>query len=296
MNLKFLTASACLLITTALTGCSQLSSSVNPAPSESATPDAVVASPFPAASPAPVVSSPAAIAAAPPVASSASPVARPNPVPGSISPGEYCYQVKTQTQEGTARLTVDHWNGVSGQSRVAINNPEAGYFSSFTQSLSGVIWGDQLQLKVVTRIEEDIQQTEERWAMTPSRIDTGRLAYSRMDCSAVSAAPVPPPTVTASPSGRVEFAPGTDSAIIRSAVVRGTATDYQLRAAAGQTMTIRITSLEDNAVFDLIAPGSRILQQGATTWSGQLPADGDYDIVVSGTRGNATFELTVQIQ
>ncbi len=61
-------------------------------------------------------------------------------------------------------------------------------------------------------------------------------------------------------------------------------------------MTIHITSLEDNAVFDVIAPGSHIMQQGTTSWSNPLPADGDYDIVVSGTRGNATFELTVQIQ
>jgi hypothetical protein len=66
-------------------------------------------------------------------------------------------------------------------------------------------------------------------------------------------------------------------------------------------MTIKITSLEDNAVFQIEGPsGSYLIDAGetddATNWSGPLPADGDYKIIVGGTRGNTEFKLTVSIR
>ena len=101
---------------------------------------------------------------------------------------------------------------------------------------------------------------------------------------------------------KVRFARGTSSTTIRGAVVRGDRDRYYLGAKAGQTMTVRITSLEDNAVFQIYFAGEQEALQGAgeeddaTNWSGELPADNEYVIVVGGTRGNATYKLTISIK
>ncbi|MBD1933152.1 MULTISPECIES: hypothetical protein [Cyanophyceae] len=95
---------------------------------------------------------------------------------------------------------------------------------------------------------------------------------------------------------RIRFAPGKSSALVEYAVVRGTRDTYLLSAKARQTMTLSITSLEKNAVFDVVAPNGRIIRQEATSWRGVLPATGDYKIVVGGTRGNASYKMQVAIK
>lgn len=60
-------------------------------------------------------------------------------------------------------------------------------------------------------------------------------------------------------------------------------------------MEVSITSLEDNAVFDLVGPDGTPIDAELTNTTLTLPRDGDYVIVVGGTRGNATYELVVSI-
>lgn len=100
---------------------------------------------------------------------------------------------------------------------------------------------------------------------------------------------------------RVRFARGASSATIKDSVVSGTRDRYLLGARKGQKMSIRIVSLEDNAVFDIVAPVNqagqqRTLKQEAFSWSGTLPETGDYQIVVGSTRGNASYRLQVTIR
>lgn len=96
---------------------------------------------------------------------------------------------------------------------------------------------------------------------------------------------------------RVKFPKGRTSVVLKGAAVRGTQDRYILRAGAGQTMMLHITSTEDNAVFDVIPPGgNQSLAEEATDWTGELPSTGDYTIVVGGTRGNATYTLEVTIR
>ncbi len=98
------------------------------------------------------------------------------------------------------------------------------------------------------------------------------------------------------------FASGKSYAVVSNAVVRGDRDYYSFGARAGQTITIAITSLEDNAVVQLwfkmdgqwiqadTPPDSRILY-------GELPesSGGQYRIEVGGTRGNASYDLFVGI-
>ena len=100
---------------------------------------------------------------------------------------------------------------------------------------------------------------------------------------------------------RIKFAKGRNSATVSGTVIRGDRDTYILGARGGQTMTVSITSREDNAVFQIETPDGDFLPRAgemddARKWSGRLPADGDYRIIVGGTRGNASYKVTVSIR
>ena len=107
--------------------------------------------------------------------------------------------------------------------------------------------------------------------------------------------------VTAQPdrTRRIRFERGRTSKVIRDSVIRGTRDRYLVGARRGQTLMVHITSLEENAVFDVYPRGSDEPLNGAqetTDWGGELPRTGDYVIVVGGTRGNASYTLEVKIR
>ncbi len=100
---------------------------------------------------------------------------------------------------------------------------------------------------------------------------------------------------------RIKFAKGKHSATLSNAVIRGDEDTYIAGAKAGQKMTVKITSVEKNAVFFIEKPDGGYLENAGegddqTTWTGTLPDDGDYKITVAGTRGNATYKLSVTIK
>ena len=101
---------------------------------------------------------------------------------------------------------------------------------------------------------------------------------------------------------KVHFAGGTSSTTISGGVIRGEGDRYYVGAKKGQTMSVKITSEEDNAVFQIYLEGEQESLPGAgdgddaMKWSGKLPADSEYVIVVGGTRGNASYTLTISIK
>jgi hypothetical protein len=101
---------------------------------------------------------------------------------------------------------------------------------------------------------------------------------------------------------KVRFPKGTSSITIRDSVVRGDRDRYYVGAKAGQRMSVKITSTEKNAVFQIYFHGEEESLPGAgdgddaTSWSGELPIDNEYVIVVGGTRGNASYALTISIK
>ena len=98
----------------------------------------------------------------------------------------------------------------------------------------------------------------------------------------------------------VKFAKGRSSASYSGAVIRGDRDSYTLGAKRGQQMSVSISSVEDNAVFQIKGPSGylRGAEPGSdrTSWSGQLPANGTYRVIVGGTRGNATYTITISIR
>ena len=101
---------------------------------------------------------------------------------------------------------------------------------------------------------------------------------------------------------KLQFARGSSSATVNGTVIRGERDRYYLGAKKGQTMSVKITSAEDNAVFQVYLPGEEEALSGAgdgddaTDWSGELPRDAEYVIVVGGTRGNASYTMKVSIE
>lgn len=96
-------------------------------------------------------------------------------------------------------------------------------------------------------------------------------------------------------------------------MIRGEQDFYSLGAKGGQKMTVTISALERNAAFQIYAPGAAVTRDAegylevagkalpgadgdTTRWTGRLPASGTYLIQVGGTRGNATYALTVSIE
>jgi len=95
---------------------------------------------------------------------------------------------------------------------------------------------------------------------------------------------------------RLSFAPGLSSGLVEDSVVRAHRDEYLVEAAAGQIMTLSISALEQNAVFGVVAPDGSVLLNEETFIELELPQPGDYSIVVGGTRGNASYELEVEIR
>src|SRR5215213_11091364 len=75
---------------------------------------------------------------------------------------------------------------------------------------------------------------------------------------------------------------------------------YRLRAKAGQTLTLHLTSAKKNAIFGVWAPGMDPMDVGKnpTDWSGTLPKNGNYEISVwpEDEATDTTFTLEVTIR
>ena len=113
----------------------------------------------------------------------------------------------------------------------------------------------------------------------------------------------------------VRFPAGSSRQTIESGVGRGELACWRLRAKAGQTMSVTVTSVEDNAAATIYRPDWRVRRDGdglvsvrgqtlpaagegddARTWSGPLPATGEYLVAIGAVRGGADFRLTIAIR
>ncbi len=241
-----------------------------------------------------------------------------------LIPGRHCYSIESDVLTAAIGVTVTEDERVLGESQGTIHNEAVGYFSSYVQTFEGAIAKDQLTLDLTSYIEGDVQQAQETWMLGNDQLNTGRDVYDPVDCSVVQeqlaiafeygeGTEADGPTVaplqetsaalTELTEGansvrvrRLSFAPGASTAVVEDAVVRGDRDEYLLGAAAGQTMTLSISALEQNAVFGVAAPDGSVLLTEETFAELELPQAGDYSIVVGGTRGNASYGLEVEIR
>lgn len=206
----------------------------------------------------------------------------------AIAPGNYCFEVNDSDTSGFAIVEVAADRSVFGSVDATIHNEAEAYYTSYKQDLVGNLQGTQLTLDLTTQIELDTQNTQETWTLTEEVLDTGIDSFTRVGCTVLN-----PPSP--SQDFQVQFNPGTSIGILSNAVVRGDRDTYLLNAGAGQVMEVQISSLEDNAAFDVIAPDGSVLAQEFVDDRIPLPVSGNYQISVGGTRGNAIYQLRVEI-
>ena len=103
----------------------------------------------------------------------------------------------------------------------------------------------------------------------------------------------------------LKFNKGKISTTVSNSIIRGDRDTYYFHSNPGQHISIAVTSLENNAVFELLYKKNEAwvavegTQEGedARTWYGKLPESESnrYGIKVGGTRGNASYELFIGI-
>ena len=99
-------------------------------------------------------------------------------------------------------------------------------------------------------------------------------------------------------SQRVKFQRGSTTAALRGKVTAARAVCYELRARAGQKMSVRLTSTGKKVRFGVMPPGfdREPLIEDVTNWEAVLEEGGDYAISITVPKGSDfyTFEVTVQ--
>lgn len=102
----------------------------------------------------------------------------------------------------------------------------------------------------------------------------------------------------------VQFAPGKTSTVIKGRITGDNTVDYQLRAAAGQTMTVSLKGSNGANYVNVLAPGSGDVamfngQLADNRFSGLLPTDGVYSLRVylmrSAARRNESSDFTLSV-
>lgn len=234
------------------------------------------------------------------------PAEKPSPDPeDALSPGRHCFSLENAVLTETIRLNVDGASQVYGDVAGSVHNEEVGYYTGYRSQLVGSLEGGALSVDVKTWIEYDVQEEAQNWTVSSERLTTDRETLMAVDCAEVkdrfaSAEGLEGSELTEFANTvhrkRVSFEPGASSATVENAVVRGDRDLYLLGAQGGQTMTLNISALEDNAVFDVVDPSGLILALEKTDEEILLPHTGDYEIIVGGTRGNASYSLTVEIR
>ncbi len=94
----------------------------------------------------------------------------------------------------------------------------------------------------------------------------------------------------------IKFKTGSHSAIVSGGIARGTVNTYVLEAKKGQSISVTITSIENNVVFQIIDPKGKSIVKEKVSFSGKLLLSGKYKIILGTTRGGASFKLSVSIK
>lgn len=104
---------------------------------------------------------------------------------------------------------------------------------------------------------------------------------------------------------KVQFAKGASSAVIKGQLKGDATVDYVVRAAAGQTMSVRLQETNAQNYFNVMPPASKgsamFVGDNGEDYSGVLPADGDYVVRVylmrpAARRGESSdYTLTVGV-
>ena len=96
---------------------------------------------------------------------------------------------------------------------------------------------------------------------------------------------------------RVQFKRGSSSATVRGKVSIALPDTYLVGARAGQVMTVQLTSPQKSVSFVVMSPVSTsLIADNTRSWTGTLPENGDYYIIVDSNDRGGTYTMTITIK
>ncbi|MGE5263217.1 MAG: hypothetical protein ACM3S0_07525 [Acidobacteriota bacterium] len=140
-----------------------------------------------------------------------------------------------------------------------------------------------------------------RASFTATAAPTSTVAPTSVLPTAPATLVAPQPTTGApAPSAkRITFQPGSTSAVLQGNLPTNGIDTYALRALAGQTLTVKVSSAQSSIIFSVNGVDGDVLKSmgaGASSWSGTLRTTQDYVITVStptGVPANYTLQVTI---
>lgn len=240
----------------------------------------------------------------------------------SLTADSYCYEKEAGDVHTYARIRINDDNSVSGGIQHDAP-PQGGDVSSILLNVSGTADGNTLDLSQEFFPEYDgvwfsppgsLPDSEQvTWEATPQMLSVDEATEERVftsqleasDCEFVNRAMKRRAGTNSRPltagydtvtTNEVQFDAGEFGTVVSGSVPRRSADLQLVGAQAGQTMTLDVSALEDNAVFQVVSPSGVLLINGQKEASFSLPETGTYEIVVAGSRGNATYDLDIEVQ
>ena len=224
-------------------------------------------------------------------------VVPPTPIPGGPEPKRIQFQPGQTTavlQGSVAAGGLDRWilTALAGQTlSVSLTAPQ--------RQAVLVIWGAD----GTVLLSDHVGATHWSWPLPSTQdyvIDVKSAGGAAIKYTLQVTIP-PQPTTGPGPQPtlkRITFAAGSTSATVRDSVAPNTVDRWVLRALAGQTMTVNVTSSPTGSVILVIwgMDGTVLISDhaGATSWSGPLPSTQDYYIDARSV-GNTTASYTLRV-
>lgn len=95
--------------------------------------------------------------------------------------------------------------------------------------------------------------------------------------------------------GRIEFDSGSDEGFVQGSLAPNTVDTWLFNADAGQSATLGIASTSGTATFTVLDNTGEALATDLADWSGELPAEGFYTVLVSAPDTSSDYDLTLTI-
>ncbi len=240
----------------------------------------------------------------------------------ALTAGNYCYEKEAGDVHTYGRINIDADNNVSGGIQHDFPS-EGGDVSSILVSVSGTANGNTLDLRKSSFSEYDtvwffipgepVDTESATWEVTPQALSVDEDTEERIfadqlessDCKQVNQAMKRPAGQNSVPliagysnvtKKDVQFDADKFGTTVSGGLVRGEAAMYLLQAQEGQTMMLDTSAEGNNAVVHVVSPSGVLLIREKQTASISLPETGTYEILVSGTRGNASYDLDIEVR
>ena len=95
---------------------------------------------------------------------------------------------------------------------------------------------------------------------------------------------------------RVQFKRGSSSATLQGKVSIAMPDTYVVGARAGQVMTVQLTAPRKSVSFTVMSQATSTLADNTRNWTGTLPENGDYIIIVDGDERGGIYTMTISIK